>query len=80
MSPRLLAFVAIVVVPTILTASYLFAAASDQYVAEFRFTLNSADAPRLDAASLLSGLTAPTPPAALEIANSRPVHRQPRHR
>ena len=67
MSPRLLAFIAIVVVPTVLAAFYLFAAASDQYVAEFRFTLNSADAPRLDAASLLTGLTTPTPPAALEL-------------
>ena len=66
MSPRLLAFIAIVVVPTMLTAFYLFAAASDQYVAELRFTLNSADAPRLDAAALLTGLTTPTPPAALE--------------
>jgi capsular polysaccharide transport system permease protein len=66
LSPRLLGFVAVVVVPTALAALYLFAAASDQYVAEFRFALNSVDAPRLDAASLLTGITAPTPPAALE--------------
>jgi capsular polysaccharide transport system permease protein len=65
-SPRLLAFIAIVVVPILLTASYLFAVASDQYVAEFRFTLNSAEAPRLEPAALLTGLTAPAPPAALE--------------
>jgi capsular polysaccharide transport system permease protein len=66
LSPRLFAFIAVVVVPTLLTAFYLFAVASDQYVAEFRFTLNSAEAPRFDPASLLTGLTAPGPPAALE--------------
>jgi capsular polysaccharide transport system permease protein len=66
LSPRLLAFVAIVAIPTLLTAFYLFAVASDQYVAEFRFTLNSAEAPRFEPASLLTGLAAPGPPAALE--------------
>ena len=48
LSPRLLAFVAIVVVPTLPTAFYLFAVASDQYVAEFRFT---STAPRRRASS-----------------------------
>src|SRR4029078_12979074 len=66
LSPRLLSFVAVVLVPTALAAYYLFAAASDQYVAEFRFTLNSAEAPRLDPTSLLAGITAPALPAALE--------------
>ncbi|MGE3279606.1 MAG: hypothetical protein AB7H90_05470 [Alphaproteobacteria bacterium] len=66
LSPRLLSFIAIVVVPIALAAGYLFAAASDQYVAEFRFTLSSAEAPRFDPAALLAGITAPAPPAALE--------------
>ena len=66
LSPRLLSFIAVVVVPTVLAAVYLFAAASDQYVAEFRFALSSAEAPRFDPASLLAGIAAPAPPAALE--------------
>jgi capsular polysaccharide transport system permease protein len=66
LSPRLLSFVVIVVIPTIVTGFYLFAAASDQYVAEFRFTLNSAEGPRFDPAALLAGITASGPPAALE--------------
>jgi hypothetical protein len=66
LSLRLLSFIAIVAVPIALTAFYLFAAASDQYVTEFRFTLNSAEAPRFDPAALLAGITAPGPPAALE--------------
>jgi capsular polysaccharide transport system permease protein len=66
LSPRLLSFIVVAVVPTILTAFYLFAAASDQYIAEFRFTLNSAEGPRFDPTSLLAGITAPGPPAALE--------------
>ena len=66
-SPRLVSFIAVVLVPFLLTASYLFAVASDQYVAEFRFTLNSVDAPRFDPASLLANITAHAPPAALEL-------------
>lgn len=66
LSPRLLAFVAVVIIPTACAAGYLFAAASDQYVAEFRFTLNSAETPRFDPASLLAGIAPPAPPAALE--------------
>jgi capsular polysaccharide transport system permease protein len=52
---RLLSFVALVVLPTAITASYYFAVATDQYVAEFRFTLSSADAPRFDPMSLFAG-------------------------
>ncbi|MGE0260464.1 MAG: hypothetical protein AB7T18_17095 [Alphaproteobacteria bacterium] len=63
---HLLAFLVVVAVPTLLTAFYLFAVASDQYVAEFRFALNSAEPARFEPAALLSGLTAPAPPAALE--------------
>jgi hypothetical protein len=65
-SLRLLSFIAVAIIPTALAAFYLFAVASDQFVAEFRFTLNSAEAPRFDPASLLAGITASAPPAALE--------------
>ena len=64
-SLRLLTFVALVLAPVAVAAAYCFAIAADQYVAEFRFTLNTAEAPRLDALSLLSGSAASTP-AALE--------------
>lgn len=63
---RLLSFVAVVLVPTALAAAYLFGVASDQFVAEFRFTLSSAEAPRFDPASLLASVTAAAPPAAPE--------------
>ena len=66
LSPRLLSFIAVVVIPTAVAAFYLFAVASDQFVAEFRFTLSSAEAPRFDPAALLAGITAAAPPAALE--------------
>lgn len=65
LSLRLFSFVALVALPTALAASYYFAVAADQYVAEFRFTLSSADAPRLDPVSLLAGNPAQSP-AALE--------------
>jgi len=55
LSLRLLSFIAIVAIPTGVAASYFFAVATDQYVAEFRFTLSSADAPRFDPMSLLTG-------------------------
>jgi capsular polysaccharide transport system permease protein len=51
--------------PIALAASYLFLIAADQYVAEFRFSLNTADTPRLDPLSLLTGNTSRSP-AALE--------------
>ena len=54
--------------------------ASDQYVAEFRFTLNSADAPRLDPTVAAEPALPRQPAGRARIANSRPVHRQPRHR
>jgi capsular polysaccharide transport system permease protein len=50
-----LSFVALVLVPTAIAAAYLFAVAADQYVAEFRFTLSTADPPRADPWSLLTG-------------------------
>jgi capsular polysaccharide transport system permease protein len=57
--------VALVLVPIAVAAAYCFAVAADQYVAEFRFTLNSADPPRFDPLSMLIGNAAQSP-AALE--------------
>lgn len=65
LSLRLLSFVALVVLPTAITAVYYFAVAADQYVAEFRFTLSSAEAPRFEPMSLLAGNQVQSP-AALE--------------
>jgi capsular polysaccharide transport system permease protein len=60
-----LSFVALVVLPVAVTAAYYFAVAADQYVAEFRFTLNTVDPPRFDPLALFSG-NATHSPAALE--------------
>jgi capsular polysaccharide transport system permease protein len=65
LSLRALSFILIVVLPTALAADYLFAVAADQYVAEFRFTLSTVDAPRLDPLALLGGMSVQSP-AALE--------------
>ncbi len=64
-SLRAVSFVALVVMPVAVAASYYFAVAADQYVAEFRFTLNTAEAPRLDPLSLFIG-NATHSPAAME--------------
>jgi capsular polysaccharide transport system permease protein len=64
-SLRGLFFAVLVVMPITVTAAYYFAVAADQYVAEFRFTLNTVDPPRFDALSLLAG-NATHSPAALE--------------
>jgi capsular polysaccharide transport system permease protein len=60
-SLRLLTFIAFVLVPTALAAAYWFAVAADQYVAELRFTLNTAEPLHLDPLALLSGNAAPSP-------------------
>jgi capsular polysaccharide transport system permease protein len=60
-SLRTLSFVALVLLPTAVAAAYFFAVASDQYVAEFRFTLNSVDPPRFDPLSMLIGGAAQSP-------------------
>jgi capsular polysaccharide transport system permease protein len=60
-----LSFVALVLMPITVAAAYYFAVASDQYVAEFRFTLNTVDPPRVDPLALLAG-NATHSPAALE--------------
>jgi capsular polysaccharide transport system permease protein len=62
---RVLSFMLVVLLPIAGAAIYYFAVAADQYVAEFRFTLSTADAPRPDPLSLLSGGAA-SQPAALE--------------
>lgn len=64
-SPLALSFIALVLLPIMIAAVYLFTIAADQYVSEFRFSLNSIDPPRLDALSLLAGNTSHSP-AALE--------------
>jgi capsular polysaccharide transport system permease protein len=64
-SLRSLSFVALVLLPVAVTAAYYFAVAADQYVAEFRFALNTVDPPRLDPLALFSGNAAHSP-AALE--------------
>jgi len=65
LSLRGISFTVLVVLPIAVTATYLFAIAADQYVAEFRFTLNTADPPRLDALPLFTG-NASHSPAALD--------------
>jgi capsular polysaccharide transport system permease protein len=60
-SLRALSFIVVVLLPTALAAAYYFAVAADQYVAEFRFTLNAVDAPRLGPLSLLAGNVTQSP-------------------
>ncbi len=62
---RVLSFILVVVLPVAVAADYYFAMAAAQYVAEFRFTLSTAEAPRQDPLALLSG-SAVRAPAALE--------------
>jgi capsular polysaccharide transport system permease protein len=54
----------VVLLPIAVAADYYFAIAADQYIAEFRFTLSTIDAPRVDP-SLFANASAPAP-AALE--------------
>ena len=56
---RLLSFVLLVALPTLAAAVYYFAVAADQYVAEFRFGLRSAEPIRTGPAAFLQ--TGPTP-------------------
>jgi capsular polysaccharide transport system permease protein len=64
-SLRTVSFVAMVLIPIAVSAAYYFLVAADQYVAEFRFTLNTVDPPRVNPLSLLTG-TATHSPAALD--------------
>ena len=62
-SPLALSFIAVVVVPIAFIAVYLFVIAADQYVSEFRFSLNSAEQPRVDPLSWLAGSSTHAPAA-----------------
>jgi capsular polysaccharide transport system permease protein len=62
-SARALSFIALVLLPVAIAAAYYFAVAADQYVAEFRFTLSTAESPRLDPLSLLAGSATQSPVA-----------------
>jgi capsular polysaccharide transport system permease protein len=64
-SPLALAFIALVLLPILVVAVYLFTIAADQYVSEFRLSLSSIDPPRLDPLALLAG-NASHSPAGLE--------------
>ena len=57
---RLLSFIVIVAVPAALAAVYYFFIAADQYVAEFRFALRSAEPERHDSAVLFQESIAPS--------------------
>ncbi len=52
---RTVSFLVVVLLPVAVAAAYYFAVAADQYVAEFRFTLSTAEPSRLDPLSLLAG-------------------------
>jgi capsular polysaccharide transport system permease protein len=54
-------FVIVVVLPALITAAYYFVVAADQYVAEFRFALRSAEPERHDPALFLQESIAPSP-------------------
>ena len=60
---RLLSFLGLVAVPTLAAGVYYFLIAADQYVAEFRFGLRSAEPVRTDTGALLQA-----GPAALQTA------------
>jgi capsular polysaccharide transport system permease protein len=59
-SLRPLSFIVVVLLPVAIAAIYEFAIAADQYVAEFRMTLRTADAPRVEAVALFGGGAAQT--------------------
>jgi capsular polysaccharide transport system permease protein len=54
-SPRTISFILVVVLPTLVAAVYYLAIAADQYVAEFRMSLRSVDAPRIEPLLLFGG-------------------------
>jgi len=54
-------FIIVVVVPAVIAAAYYFFVAADQYVAEFRFALRSAEPERLDPGLFLQEHIAPSP-------------------
>ncbi len=62
--------------PIAVAAAYYFAVAADQYVAEFRFTLNTVEPPRVDPLSLLRRQRDPLAGGS-GVADPRSVHHQP---
>ena len=55
LSLQMLSFLVVVVLPAIAAAIYYFAIAADQYVAEFRMSLRTVDAPRIEPLVLFGG-------------------------
>ncbi len=60
-----MSFVVLVLLPIAAAADYYFVIATDQYVAELRFTLSTVDTPHVDRLALLGGTAIPSP-ASLE--------------
>ena len=58
---RLLSFILVVVLPSVVAATYYFFIAADQYVAEFRFALRAVDPVRAEVGGLFQGSVAPSP-------------------
>ena len=58
---RLLSFVIVVAMPTILAGVYYFFIAADQYVAEFRFALRAVEPVRGEIAGIFQPSAAPSP-------------------
>jgi len=58
---RWLSFMIVVAVPAVIAAAYYFFVAADQYVAEFRFALRSAEPERRDPNLFLQESLAPSP-------------------
>ena len=56
-----LSFMIVVLVPAVIAAAYYFLIAADQYVAEFRFALRSAEPERRDPSLFLQEAIAPSP-------------------
>lgn len=59
-SPRASSFVIVVLLPIAVAAVYYLAIAADQYVAEFRMSLRTVDAPRIEPLALFGGDTGRT--------------------
>jgi capsular polysaccharide transport system permease protein len=59
-SPRALSFLIAVLLPIAVAAVYYLAIAADQYVAEFRMSLRTVDAPRIEPLALFGGDTGHT--------------------
>lgn len=56
-SPRLLSFILVVLLPVAIAAVYYLGVAADQYVAEFRLSLRTVDAPPVASLTLFGGAT-----------------------